>query len=410
LNYDLLLCDLTSSFFEGLAEENELAARGHSRDKRPDCKQIVLALVVTQDGFPLYHQVFTGNTNDAVAFPQIVETMESRFGPAQRVWVLDRGIASEQNLEFLRRRGQSFLVGTPRSKLKDFEAELCTRDWQQVREHVEVKCVVRDGQSYVLARSKQRRAKERGIRRRQLIGLHGDLKKLSASVAGGRLKDSDKVQQRIGRLRERWPTAMAFVSTEVERNSVGQAAGVCWHYRQSKLRAALASDGAYLLLSDQTDWTVEQLWTTYIQLTRAEAAFRAMKTDLLLRPMWHQLAHRVQAHIFVCVLAYALWKALDHLLKRAGTMTRIHKRDLRRGKASPQDRPMSPAVALRIMHKVQIGDILLETTDGRQLRLRRVARPDQEQAELLAGLNLILPERICADVEVTESDPSPWRA
>jgi transposase len=401
LNYDLLLCDLTSSFFEGLAEENPLAARGHSRDHRPDCKQVVLAMVVTQDGFPLYHEVFAGNKNDAVAFPQVVETMEARFGTARRVWVLDRGIASEVNLEFLRKRGQSFLVGTPRGKLSEFEAELATRDWREVREHVEVKSVSRGGQTYVLARSKDRRAKERAIRRRQLLGLHGGLKRLAASVSAGRLKDADKVQQRLGRLAERWPMAWRFVGPEVERNAGGSAERVRWTYRREKLRRALARDGAYLLLSDQADWTPERLWTTYMQLARAEAAFRAMKSHLLLRPMWHHRAGRIQAHVFICVLAYALWKALDHLLRQAGLMTRIRKRDEEDKEGSPQDRPMSPAAALRLLHDVQIGDILLKTTDDRTLRLRRVARPNAEQAELLAGLKLTLPERICADRDVT---------
>ena len=403
LNYDLLLCDLTSSFFEGLAEENELAARGHSRDHRQDCPQIVLALVVTQDGFPLYHEVFAGNTQDQTAFPRIVETMEQQFGTARRVWVLDRGIAKEANLEFLRARKQSFLVGTLRSKLSDFEAELCTRDFQQIREHVEVKCIPRGNETYVLARSKQRRAKERAIRRRQLLGLHRDLGKLSARVAAGRLKDSDKVQQGLGRLGERWPAVWRFVAIEVQRDAAGHATSVTWIYRKSKLRAALGRDGAYLLLSDQTQWSAEQLWATYTQLTRAEDAFRAMKSHLLLRPMWHQLAPRIEAHVFVCVLAYALWKALDHLLGRAGLMTRIRKPDPQRRHASPQDRPMSPAAALRLLHDVQIGDILLKTTDGRTLRLRRVARPNGEQAELLEALRLTLPERICADQEVTEA-------
>jgi hypothetical protein len=189
---------------------------------------------------------------------------------------------------------------------------------------------------------------------------------------------------------------------EVQRGADGHAIGIEWHYDRSKLRAALGRDGAYLLLSDQTDWTAEQLWTTYIQLTRAEEAFRAMKSHLLLRPMWHQSSGRVQGHIFVCVLAYALWKALDHMLRQAGMVTRVRKYDADTGLAPPEDRPMSPAVALRILHDVPMGNILLTTVDGRKLRLRRVARPSAEQTELLAGLKLALPERICADREMTD--------
>ena len=404
LSFDLLLCDLTSSFFEGLAEGNELAARGYSRDHRPDCKQVVLALIVTPDGFPLYHQVFAGNTNDATAFPKIVETMETRFGAARRVWVLDRGLASEPNLEFLRGRGQSFLVGTPRSKLSAFDAQLCTRDWQQIREHVEVKCIQQDGQTYVLARSGQRRLKERAMRRKHLLGLHGDLQKLAGSVSAGRLRNADAVQQRLGRFSERWPMAWRFVEPQVDRDEAGRACRVRWSYKKPLLRAALGRDGAYLLLSDRTDWTAEQLWATYIQLTRAEDAFRAMKSHLLLRPMWHQSADRIQAHIFVCVLAYALWKSLDHLLARSGLMTPIRKTDDSACR-SPQERRMSPAAALQLMHDVQIGDILLETTEGRKLRLRRVARPNAEQRELLAALRLSLPERLSADHDITDELP-----
>ncbi len=404
LQFDLLLCDLTSSFFEGLMEDAALAKRGYSRDHRPDCKQVVLAMVVTPDGFPVYHEVFAGNTNDATAFPQIVETMESSFGRARRVWVLDRGIASKENLDFLRDRNQSFLVGTPRSRLSEFDAELCTRDWRHVRPHVELKSVERDGERYVLARSIQRRAKEKAIRKRQLLGLHRDLRKLARRVSAGRLKNADKVLETIGRFRERWPAASRFVSVDVGRDEGGQALSVSWSYDQNKLRVALARDGAYLLLSDKTDWSAEDLWCTYIQLTRAEDAFRAMKSNLLLRPMWHQRSERIRAHIFVCVLAYALWKALAHMLQNAGMKTRIRKKDLEGPGSGPQDCPMSPAVALKMLHDVQIGDIMLETIEGRKLRLRRVARPNAEQAEIIAALGFTLPERICADCEVTPLD------
>ncbi|MEK7730458.1 MAG: hypothetical protein AAB363_01235, partial [Planctomycetota bacterium] len=295
-------------------------------------------------------------------------------------------------------------VGTPRSQLTDFEAELCTKDWHKVRDAVEVKTIRRDGETYVLARSQQRRLKERAIRKRQLLGWHGDLKKLAARVAKGHLKDADKVIEQVGRLRERWPAASKFASVEVPRDDGGCATRVTWRYDRTKLKSALGRDGAYLLLSDQATWSPEQLWSTYMQLTRAEEAFRSMKSHLLLRPMWHQLSGRIQAHVFVCVLAYALWKALDHMLHHAGLMTHIHKPDPHRPNASPKDRPMSPAAALRLLHEVPIGDILLTTVEGRILRLRRVARPNGEQAELLAALKLTLPERLCADRDVTDAN------
>jgi hypothetical protein len=239
------------------------------------------------------------------------------------------------------------------------------------------------------------------MRKRQLRGLHQDLRKLARSVSAGRLKNADKAVERVGRLRERWPAASRFASIDVTRDSAGRASSVTWKFDRDKLRSAMIRDGAYLLLSDQTEWSAEDLWRTYIQLTRAEDAFRAMKSHLLLRPMWHQKAERVTAHVFVCVLAYALWTALAHMLTNAGLMTRIRKKDPEDPDDGPQDRPMSPAVALKLLHDVQIGDILLETVEGRQLRLRRVARPNAEQAEIIQALRLTLPERLCADRDVT---------
>jgi len=367
--------------------------------------------VVTPDGFPLYHEVFAGNTHDATAFPTIVETMERRFGTARRVWVLDRGIASQANLQFLKERKQSFLVGTPRSQLTAFEAELCTKDWQAIRPAVEVQTVQRDGQTYVLARSKQRRLKERAIRRRsRRAGTRLACGPQEARDAGlertpQERRQGDGAGRSIARaLAGPGAPGSKFASVEVSRDEGGVATRVTVHYDRAKLRAALGRDGAYLLLSDRTDWTAEQLWATYMQLTRAEEAFRAMKSNLLLRPLWHQLSGRVQAHVFVCVLAYALWKALDHLLHRTALMTHIRKPDPRRLHASPKNRPMSPAAALRLLHDVPIGDILLTTVEGRTLRLRRIARPNGEQAELLEALKLTLPERLCADRDV--ADPS----
>jgi transposase len=407
LSYDLVLCDLTSSFFEGLAEENDLAKRGYSRDQRSDCKQVVLALVVTGDGFPLWHETWSGNKADSTALPTIVEAVQKQFGTARRIWVVDRGLASAKSVAYLKEHSQSFLVGTPKGMLKDFEAELCTRDWAMVKEQVQVKVVQRDGQAYVLARSKARRSKERAMRRRQLHGLREDVRGLAKRVAGGRLKDAGKVQQAIGRLAERWPAAWRLVEIQAELDAEGQAASVRWTWQKQKLRRDAARDGAYLLLSDQTSWTAQELWRAYIQLTRAEDAFRTMKSQELLRPIWHHLGNRVKAHVFVCVLAYALWKGLEHLLRGAGAMTRIAKPDERRGRASPQDRPMSVAAALRLMHDVPMGDILLQTVEGRTLRLRRVARPNEWQAELLAALELELPERLCADVEVVSEARAP---
>jgi transposase len=399
LKFDLVLCDLTSSFFEGLAEDNDLAELGYSRDQRSGNKQVVLAMVVSIEGFPLWHEVYVGNKSDNTALPGIVEAVSAKFGAMRRIWIVDRGLATEKSLQYLRDHQQSFLVGTPKGMLQEFDAELCTADWTLARPQVQVKVVQRDGEAYVLARSRLRRKKERAIRRKQLHGLRDDLRKLSTRVSSGRLKDADKVQQAIGRLAERWPKAKRFVCVTATPWAKELAGTVTWNWHKPELKAAMARDGAYLLLSDQTSWTAEQLWSTYIQLTRAEDAFRTLKSQELLRPIWHQLGNRVKAHVFVCVLAYVLWKALEQMLRATGLMTRIRKPDARRKKASPQDRPLSVAMALKRMHDIQIGDILLETVDGRNLVLRRVARPNAEQAELLAALKLDIPERLMSDVE-----------
>jgi transposase len=398
LAYDLLLYDLTSTYFEGLAEENDLAARGYSRDKRRDCKQVVLALVVTRDGFPLAHFTLKGNTQDLATVQQVVTAIEQRFGRLRRVWVMDRGMISDETLRFLKQSGRQYLLALRRSALKKFAAALRTRTgWQRLPEHeeVEIKLVRRGRQHYVLARSRPRRQKERAMRRRQRRGLAEGLRKLQAQVAKGRLKNRDKVLQRLGRLEQRYPKARRFVTAAVAKK--GKPV-LTWSWQVERFRAALAADGAYVLLSNHCGWTGPEFWESYMQLTVAEKAFRVLKSELCLRPVWHQYSGRVQAHVFVCVLAYALWKTLDHLAKQAGLMTLIHKpSEPRYGKAVPKPRPMTPAVILRELGRIQIGDIVLETTDGRSLLLRRVARPNAEQKRILTALKLELPERLCPD-------------
>jgi transposase len=398
LSYDLLLYDLTSTYFEGLAEANELAARGYSRDHRRDCKQVILALVVTREGFPLAHFTLKGNTQDLATVQRVVTEVEKRFGRLQRVWVMDRGMISAETLRFLKRSGRQYLLALRRSALVKFARQLGTRSgWQRLPEHeeVEVKPVRRGRQHYLLARSKPRRQKERAIRRRQRRGLAAGLRKLQARVAKGTLKNRDRILECVGRLHERYPKARTFVTVAVAKK--GKHA-VTWTWDVQRYRAALAADGAYVLQSNRGGWTVQEFWATYMQLAVAEKAFRVLKSELLLRPVWHQYSGRVRAHVFVCVLAYALWKTLDHLAKRAGLLTLIHKPAERRyGQAIPKPRPMTPEVILRELANIQIGDIILETTDGRQLLLRRVARPSAEQKRILAALKMELPERLSPD-------------
>jgi transposase len=394
LDYELLLYDLTSSYFEGLAEENDLAARGYSRDHRSDCPQVVLALVVTREGFPLAHYTLPGNSQDVQTVEKIVKAIEQRFGKSQRVWVMDRGMISKESLAFLGKSGRRYLLATKRSVLVEFQKELRSSGWQRLPDReVDVKLLKRRRVHYLLARSEPRRQKERAMRRRQRRGLAGDLKKLHSRVAKGRLKKRDKIAEAIGKLKERYPKARGFVEIAVSNDGKS----LTYKWKVAKFKAALARDGAYLLRSNQGGWTAEEFWETYIQLTVVERAFRVLKSELLLRPIWHHYSRRTEAHIFICVLAYALWKTLDHLIKRAGLQTVIHKPDPDRETAAPQPRPMTPEAVIRELGKIQIGDIELETVSGQKLALRRVARPNAEQKRILGALNLELPERLSAD-------------
>ena len=411
LDYELLLYDLTSTYFEGLAEDNDLAGHGYSRDHRSDCKQVVVALIVTREGFPLAHYTWAGNTHDVQTVKRIVNAIEARFGQSNRVWVMDRGMISDDSLAFLSEPGRRYLLATRRQALASFQEELCGPGWQRLPDNpdVEVKTFERQREvegadtgagagigeriHYLLARSRPRRHKERAIRRRQRRALAKGLKKLQARVARGRLKKRDKIHEAIGRLTGRYPKARSFVKISV--TDIPMSVSYTWQV--AKFKNALARDGAYLLRSNQAGWSAQEFWETYMQLTIVERAFRVLKGNLLLRPIWHQYSGRTQAHIFVCVLAYALWITLDHLAKRAGLQTLIQKPDSDRGTGSPQPRPMTPEVILRELSKIQIGDIELETTTGQKLALRRVARPDSEQTRILNALGLELPERLSSD-------------
>ena len=396
LDYELLLYDLTSTYFEGLAEGNDLARRVYSRDHRGDCKQVVLALVVSRDGFPLAHVTLAGNARDLETVQRIVRAVERRFGRSRRVWVMDRGMVSKETLRFLGRDGRRYLVAARRGELARFEKELGRDGWRRLPDNpdVQVKRLRRGRVHYLLARSKPRRHKVRAIRRRQRRGLARALRKLHALIAAGRLKKRDKVLERVGRLKARYPKACPFITIAVAARGRPQ---VSWSWKLDRFKAALAADGAYLLRSNHGGWSAREFWETYIQLTAVEHAFRVLKSHLLLRPIWHQYSGRVEAHVQVCVLAYALWQALDHLAKQARLQTVPRKPDPRYGRARPQPRPMTPEVILRELGRIQIGDIHLQTTDGQTLVLRRVARPIAEQARILAALGLELPDRLSPD-------------
>jgi len=380
LDYDLLLYDVTSTYFEGQAVSNPLAHRGYSRDHRPDCVQVCLALVVTREGMPLGYEVFPGNRTDVTTVEEIVETMEARYGLAQRIWVMDRGMTSEDNLTWLRDTGRRYLVGTPKSELRKWARQIAdARDWEAVRDGIEAKrCVGPDGaETFVLIRSIERREKEQAIHARFIRRIEEALARLARRIAHARRPlDRGRLERQLGRLLAHTSRAAGrYVIDLVADPSVPAGVRLVWTARPEWDDWARWSEGCYVLRSNIPDWSPEELWRTYIQLTEAEAAFRIHKSELSLRPIWHQRADRVQAHILVCFLAYVLWKTLEQWQRRAGL-------------------GQSPRTILEELRRIQSTDVVLPTTDGRELRLRCVVRPDAAQAALLDRLGLDLPQRL----------------
>jgi transposase len=372
--FDVLLYDLTSSYVEGQAERNPMMQRGYSRDHRPDCKQVVIALIVNTEGFPLSYETFDGNRADVTTLEAVMRMVERKYGRARRVWVFDRGIISEENLASLRKRGGQYLVGTPRSKLRAVERELLEGGWVRVRDEVEAKLVPMPTgtETYVLCRSTARREKEQAIRRRFSARMERALKHLAQRVEKGQLKDRQKIERRLGRIQARHPQVTDLYTMGITERE-GHLA-VEWKLLEERRAWREAREGTYLLRTNLQGESAEELWTKYIQLTEAESAFRALKSELSIRPLFHQLEPRVKAHLLVAFLGYALWVTLKHLLRR-----------------SPSD--LSPARALALLRTLQSADIVLPTTDGRELRLRRITEPSPEQKQLLQQLMNGMPER-----------------
>src|SRR6266700_3689451 len=319
---DVLLYDVISTYFEGEAEANSLARRGYSRDHRPDCKQVCIALVVTFDGFPLGYEVFAGNTHDSRTLQTIVATMEARHGMLGRVWITDRGMASADNLAWLRQTGRRYIIGAPKSELRKFGSVLAAADgWRTVHEGVEVKLAhyPETGDTAILCRSADRRSKEKAMHDKFSRRIGAALQRLAARIARSRKRlDPAPVNRQIGRILQQNQRAAARFTVVLEPD--GCPAGLRLHVacNASFDDWAALSEGAYLLRSNIGDWSDQQLWKAYIQLTQAEAAFRIQKDQLNVRPIWHQRAERVQAHILVCFLAFVLWKSLEMWQQRAG--------------------------------------------------------------------------------------------
>lgn len=386
LEYDLLMYDITSTYFEGEAAF-PLAQRGYSRDKRSDCKQVCIGLVVSRCGMPLGYEVFAGNTADVTTVEHIVETMEKRYGRSNRVWVMDRGMVSEDNIDFLREGGRRYIVGTPKSMLKKFEHELLSEDWTTIRDGLEVKVVPWPGsddpqntedadtspETFILCRSRDRSKKEEAITQRFEKKIEEALIRMTARCEKQK-RDPMKVEREIGRLLGKNTRAAKLFDVKVTKTDE-DAARIEWSKIEATRDWATLSSGCYLLRTNVSDWSDEELWKAYIQLTEAEAAFRIHKSDLSIRPIWHQKEERVLAHIFVCFLAYVLWKTLGQLCSRAGLGD-------------------EPRRVLDELSEIRSMDVVLPTRTGPEIRTRCVSKPSDHQQILLEKLHIKLPSKI----------------
>lgn len=369
-DFEVLLYDLTSTYFEGEMEQNPKARRGYSRDGRPDCLQVVIALVITTDGFPLAYEVLNGNTSERVTLRQFLAQVEDTYGKARRVWVMDRGIPSEEILAEMREpeRQTFYLVGTPKGRVNQHEKKWLDLPWQKVRDSVEVKLYEHDGELYVLAKSEGRQQKEMAIRRKRLVRLLRKLRAMRRSLPG-----RDQLLLRIGAAKTEAGRAFGFVKMQLpEADQAVTRETFRFAVDKIKLKAAEVRDGHYLLRSNLTAEDPAVLWTRYVQLTRIEAVFRALKTDLGLRPIYHQLEHRVDAHIFVAFLAYCLQVTMkNQLLAHAPGLT--------------------PNAVFEKLATIQMIDVWIPTQDGRWLILPRYTQPARDLQMLLERLRLTLP-------------------
>ena len=370
--FEVLLYDLTSTYFEGEMEDNPKAQRGYSRDGRSDCLQLVLALVITPDGFPLAYEVMNGNTSDRSTLRDFLNLIEKRYGKANRTWIMDRGIPTEETLQQMRDPASTtfYLVGTPRGKIKQYEKMWLNLPWRQVRASVEVKLFEQDGELYVLAKSTGRKAKEIAIRRKRLARLLWSLRAMRHS-----LPPRDALLMRLGAAKTKAGRAFGFVHIQVPAKTESVTRST-FQFRvdKKKLQQAERLDRHYLLRSNLIAEDPQVLWTLYVQLTQIEAVFRSLKSELGIRPIYHQLEHRAEAHILIAFLAYCLQITLKHRLL-------IHAPGL------------TPAAVLENLATIQMIDVCIPTVDGRRLLLSRYTQPSTDTKLLLEKLNLALPSQ-----------------
>ena len=385
-DFEVLLYDLTSTYFEGEMEQNPKAKRGYSRDKRPDCLQLVIALVVTPDGFPLAYEVMNGNTSDRTTLRGFLKKIADTYGKAQRVWVMDRGIPSEAILKEMREpeRQTFYLVGTPKGRIKQHEKKWLDLPWQKVRESVEVKLYQHEGELYVLAKSAGRQAKEIAMRRKRLVRLLRKLRVMRKS-----LPKRDQLLLRIGAAKKEAGRAFGFVKIQIPK--AGQAVTretFSFQVDKPKLKAAEQRDGHYLFRSNLTGEDPAVLWTRYVQLTQIESVFRSLKSELGIRPIHHQLEHRADAHVLIAFLAYCLHVTLKNRLM-------IHAPGL------------TPAAVLEKLATIQMVEVWIPMLDGRWLVLPRHTQPDKDVQAMLDHLHLTLPSQPPPRIKASQTPPLP---
>jgi transposase len=373
--FDVLLYDLTSTYFESSqpADDNDKRRYGYSRDKRPDCVQVVIGLIVTPDGFPLAYEVLAGNTSDKTTLREFLNKIETQYGKAERIWVMDRGVPTEEVLSEMRQSTPPvyYLVGTPKGRLSQLEQKLLGLPWQAVRLGVEVKLLAHDQELYVLAKSVNRVDKERAMRRRQLRALIKRLKELQQM----KLTSSQTLLLKLGAAKGKYPSAWRLIDIAIPESKT-HSANVTFSFRlnRQKLREVRRREGRYLLRTNLCGKQPAQLWQFYIQLVEIEAAFKNLKDGLELRPIYHHLQSRIEAHIFVAFISYCLQVTLRARLRRvAGGLT--------------------PRSVLDKFAAIQMLDVKFPTTDGRTLILSRYTEPDTEQKLLLEQLKLTLPSQ-----------------
>jgi transposase len=386
-SFDVLLYDLTSTYFESDPQEDETDKRrhGYSRDKRPDCVQVVIALVVTPDGFPLAYEVLPGNTSDKTTLRSFLAKIEAQYGKAQRIWVMDRGIPTEDVLAEMRQADPpvSYLVGTPKGRLGKLEKSLLDLPWQTVRPGVDVKLLAKDEELYVLAKSRARVDKERAMRQRQLRWLWARLEHLSTMSL-----TREALLMKLGAAHAKAPAAWRLIDTKVDP----QTAMFSYALNRKKLRQVRRREGRYLLRTNMGSHDPDALWRFYIQLTEVEAAFKNLKDDLQLRPIHHQLEQRIEAHIFVAFMAYCLHVTLRARLK-------------------PLAAGLTPRAVLDKLAAMKMLDVHFPTTDGRTLILSRHTEPDTDQKIIIRQLGLTLPmqppPRITSPTQIAHTPQPP---